>query len=191
MKSEEFKGLQDDILKAKKGSMEAKEKIIERYKNFVYKEALKTKIYNFDIEDMIQIGTFTILKCIDTFDENKNKNKNFTSYVTRAIKNNYLDLLLREKKRHGKNTSDEVLGEIADKSNTEDSVITSIEASKLHKAFDKLNVNDVELISQLYFHGATIKEVAENLNVSYTTIYRRKTKALNILMNTLKGELGV
>jgi RNA polymerase sporulation-specific sigma factor len=189
MKSEEFKGLQDDILKAKKGSMEAKEKIIERYKSFVYKEALKIKIYNFDIEDMIQIGIFTVLKCIDTFDENKNKN--FTSYVTRAIKNNYLDLLLREKKRHGKNTSDEVLGEIADKSNTEDSVITSIEASKLHKAFDKLNVKDVELISQLYFHGATIKEVAENLNVSYTTIYRRKTKALDILMNTLKGELEV
>lgn len=189
MKSEEFKGLQVDIQEAKNGSMEAKEKIIERYKNFVYKEALKIKIYNFDIEDMIQIGTFTILKCIDSFDENRNKN--FTSYITRAIKNNYLDLLLREKKRHGKNTSDEVLGEIADKSNTENSVITSIEASKLHKAFDKLNVNDVELISQLYFHGATIKEVAESLNVSYTTIYRRKTKALNILMNTLKGELGV
>ncbi|HBL06361.1 MAG TPA: hypothetical protein DDZ33_05400 [Clostridium sp.] len=187
MKSEEFKGLQGDIYQAKKGYVKAKEKIIERYKNFVYKEALKIKIYNFDLEDMIQIGTFTILKSIDTFDESKNKN--FTSYVTKAIKNNYLDLLLREKRKHGKNTSDEVLSEIADSSNTEDNVLKSIEAAKLHKALKKLTSKDAELISQLYFHGATIKEVAENQNVSYTTIYRRKTKALNILMTSLQGDI--
>jgi len=187
MKSEEFKGLQGDIYQAKKGYVKAKEKIIERYKNFVYKEALKIKIYNFDLEDMIQIGTFTILKSIDTFDESKNKN--FTSYVTKAIKNNYLDLLLREKRKHGKNTSDEVLSEIADSSNTEDNVLKSIEAAKLHKALKKLTSKDAELISQLYFHGATIKEVTENQNVSYTTIYRRKTKALNILMTSLQGDI--
>ncbi len=187
MKSEEFKGLQGDIYQAKKGYVKAKEKIIERYKNFVYKEPLKIKIYNFDLEDMIQIGTFTILKSIDTFDESKNKN--FTSYVTKAIKNNYLDLLLREKRKHGKNTSDEVLSEIADSSNTEDNVLKSIEAAKLHKALKKLTSKDAELISQLYFHGATIKEVAENQNVSYTTIYRRKTKALNILMTSLQGDI--
>jgi len=187
MKSDEFKGLQGDIYQAKKGYVKAKEKIIERYKNFVYKEALKIKIYNFDLEDMIQIGTFTILKSIDTFDESKNKN--FTSYVTKAIKNNYLDLLLREKRKHGKNTSDEVLSEIADSSDTEDNVLKSIEAVKLHKALKKLTSKDAELISQLYFHGATIKEVAENQNVSYTTIYRRKTKALNILMTSLQGDI--
>lgn len=187
MKSEEFKGLQGDIHQAKKGYVKAKEKIIERYKNFIYKEALKIKIYNFDLEDMIQIGTFTILKSIDTFDESKNKN--FTSYVTKAIKNNYLDLLLREKRKHGKNTSDEVLSEIADSSNTEDNVLKSIEAAKLHKALKKLTSKDAELISQLYFHGVTIKEVAKTQNVSYTTIYRRKTKALNILMTSLQGDI--
>jgi len=187
MKSEEFKGLQNDIQQAKNGSIKAKEKIIERYKNFVYKEALKIKIYNFDIEDIVQIGTFTILKSIDTFDISKNKN--FTSYVTKAIKNNYLDLLLREKRKHGKNTSDEVLSEIADSNNTEDNVLKSIEASKLHEAIKKLNSSDVELISQLYFNGVTIKEVAENLNVSYTTIYRRKTKALNMLMTALQNDM--
>ena len=187
MKSEEFKGLQDDIQQAKNGSVKAKEKIIERYKNFIYKEALKIKIYNFDIEDMIQIGTFTILKSIDTFDVSKNIN--FTSYVTKAIKNNYLDLLLREKRKHGKNTSEELLSEIADSNNTEDNVLKSIEASKLHKAIKKLNSSDVELISQLYFNGVTIKEMAENLNVSYTTIYRRKTKALNMLMTTLQNDM--
>lgn len=187
MKNEEFKGLSIDIQQAKNGSMEAKEKIIERYKNYVYKEALKIKIYNFDIEDIIQVGNFTILKCIDTF--NESKNKNFTSYVTRAIKNNYLDLLLREQRRHGKNTSDEVLSEIADNFNTEDNVIKSIESSNLHKAFKSLSKNDIELIWELYFRGATIKEIAENLNVSYTTIYRRKIKALNTLMNSLKSEM--
>lgn len=41
--------------------MEAKEKIIERYKNFIYKEDLKIKVYNFDIENIIQVGNFTIL----------------------------------------------------------------------------------------------------------------------------------
>lgn len=137
MKSKEFKGLGIDIQQSKNGSMEAKEKIIERYKNFVYKEDLKIKIYNFDIEDIIQVGNFTILKCINTF--NESKNKNFTSYVTRAIKNNYLDLLLREKRRHVKNTSDEVLSEITENFNTEDSVIKLIESSNLHKAFKSLS----------------------------------------------------
>lgn len=107
----------------------------------------------------------------------------------RAIKNNYLNLLLREKRRHGKNTSDEVLSEIADNFNTEDSIIKLIESSNLHKAFKNLSKNDIELICELYFRGATIKEVAESLNVSYTAIYRRKIKALNILMNSLKSEM--
>ena len=84
MESKEFKGLGIDIQQSKNGSMEAKEKIIERYKNFVYKEDLKIKIYNFDIEDIIQVGNFTILKCIDTF--NESKNKNFTSYVSQSNK---------------------------------------------------------------------------------------------------------
>ncbi len=189
MRSEKFKGLEVDIQKAKEGSIEAKESIIKRYKNFVYTEAFKIRIPNFDIEDIVQIGTFTILKCINIFD--LDKNKNFTSYVTRAIKNNYLDLLLREKKRHGRNTSDEMLSQIADSINIEDSVLMSIEVSKLHEAFKTLTIEDLELISQLYFYGATIKEIAKNPNVSYTTIYRRKNKALNMLMTSLASEISV
>ncbi|MEG1285278.1 MAG: sigma-70 family RNA polymerase sigma factor [Romboutsia sp.] len=189
MKSEEFKGLEVDMQKAKNGSMEAKERIIERYKNFVYKEALKIRIPNLDMEDIIQIGTFTILKSINIFDQNKNKN--FTSYVTRAIKNNYLDMLLREQRKHGKNTSDECLSEMPDNANTEESVLMSIDAAKIHGAFKHLNKADAELISELYFHGTTIKEMAKNLNVSYTTVYRRKNKALNMLMTSLGSEISV
>lgn len=189
MKSEDFKGLEVDILLAKDGSIEAKERIINRYKNFVYKEAFKIRIPNFDMEDMIQIGTFTILKCINIYD--LDKSKNFTSYVTRSIKNNYLDLLLKEKKRHGKNTSDELLNQIADNINTEDNVLMSIEVSRLHEAFKNLSINDVELITDIYFNGASMMEIAKNLNVSYTTIYRRKNKALNILMNSLASQIGV
>ncbi|MEG0297556.1 MAG: sigma-70 family RNA polymerase sigma factor [Clostridium sp.] len=189
MKSEEFKGLEVDILQAKNGSMEAKERIIKRYANYVYTEAFKIRIPNFDIEDMIQIGTFTILKCIISF--NQDKSKNFTSYVTRAIKNNYLDLLLKEQRRHGKNTSDEMLVEVADAISIEDNVLMSIEVSTLHKAFKNLTIGEAELISQLYFQEASIKEIAADLNVSYTTIYRRKNKALNVLMSSLASEISV
>jgi RNA polymerase sigma factor (sigma-70 family) len=51
----------------------------------------------------------------------------------------------------------------------------------IHKAIDKLDYSDRELVSELYFNNTSIKKLAKSLGVSRSAIRYRRDKALERL----------
>lgn len=56
----------------------------------------------------------------------------------------------------------------------------------IHKALADLNAEEFEVVNLMYFKGMTGVEVANKLNVSKTTIYRRSRSAKDKMMIDLK-----
>jgi RNA polymerase sigma factor (sigma-70 family) len=59
----------------------------------------------------------------------------------------------------------------------------------IHKAIDKLDYSDRELISELYFNNTSIKKLAKSLGVSRSDIRYRRDKALERLKEIVEKEI--
>jgi RNA polymerase sigma factor (sigma-70 family) len=58
----------------------------------------------------------------------------------------------------------------------------------IHKAIDRLDYSDRELVSELYFNHTSIKKLAKSLGVSRSAIRYRRDKALKRLKEIVEKE---
>ena len=84
------------LIKAKKGDIEARNKLIEHNLRLVVFLAKKYENTGFDIEDLVSIGSIGLIKGINTY--KIDKNIRLATYASRCIANEIL-MFLRKNKR--------------------------------------------------------------------------------------------
>ncbi|MCM1991163.1 sigma-70 family RNA polymerase sigma factor [Oceanirhabdus seepicola] len=179
--------MEEIVLRAKDGDNEAIKAIIEKYKGLIIKEAFKYRIPSYEFEDIVQHGYLTVIKSIKMY---KGKSNAFNGYIITAIKNN-IAYLLRGNIKHYREVPDEAIAKKDSTENTltiEDQIIAYEEVKKLYAALDKLNKEDREIIDKFYFDEVKIKKYCRDNNLCYSTLIKRKRKALKKLEDILQND---
>lgn len=183
----------------KNGDAKAEEKLIKHNLRLVAHISKKYKNSNFDIDDLISIGSIGLMKAIKTF--SYEKGNNFSTYASRCIENEILMTFRSDKKNASTVYLDDVISVDKDGNNLSlfeiikdnDAPIESkVENSLIFKKIDsiintKLSEREREIIVKRYgLNGCIPKtqfELAEELGISRSYISRLEKKALQILRN--------
>lgn len=181
------------VKEAKLGNSNDKEELVNRFKPFIVKRAQGVFIKNYDMEDLIQIGVMSILRAIESY---KLERKNFVSYVTYAITNNFnYEIRKRNKDRFesslNKETDEglEILDLVSDEGNIEENYINKEMRDKLLKSINMLSLEEKSLIQMVYFEKIKIKDYAESKGIKYGTVMKRKRVVMEKLRMHLEREI--
>lgn len=176
------------------GDKKAKEILIEKNLRLVVHMVKKYSCSEYELEDMISIGTIGLIKAIDSFDEKKGNR--LVTYAAKCIDNELLMMFRSEKKRSKEVSLNEPLG--TDKegnkicfqditfSEDEDVVArlqNNADIAKLNKVFNSV-LSDMEKEILIYRYGLygrrerTQRELADEYGISRSYVSRIEKKAL-------------
>lgn len=183
------------------GDKKAKEILIEKNLRLVVHMVKKYSCSEYELEDMISIGTIGLIKAIDSFDEKKGNR--LVTYAAKCIDNELLMMFRSEKKRSKEVSLNEPLG--TDKegnkicfqditfSEDEDVVArlqNNADIAKLNKVFNSV-LSDMEKEILIYRYGLygrrerTQRELADEYGISRSYVSRIEKKALGKLREVL------
>lgn len=174
--------LNEMVIMAQQGDKDAMAQVIERFMPFIYKMVGNLYIKGMDSDDLKQIGCTSIIYSIKKF--NPLKTKNFTSYVTMAIRNNYY-YEARKKMRESFDVSLET--EVAENLTLEDMLESDFdleeeylkldEIESLKNVIKQLTKDEKELLYYIYKEPKkSINKYAEKTGLSNSAVYKRKIK---------------
>lgn len=183
----------DLLIKAQKGDLKARNKLIEHNLRLVVFIAKKYETSLDNLEDIVSIGTIGLIKGINTY--KVDKNIRLATYASRCISNEILMYLRKNKKRISDISFEEALTYDAEGNElhledivSEDDDITYKEYEKqtdieiLKKYLDELNDRDKKIMIMRYglynTREYTQKEVAELLGISQSYISRIEKKVI-------------
>ena len=186
----------DLLIKAQKGDLKARNKLIEHNLRLVVFIAKKYETTLDNLEDIVSIGTIGLIKGINTY--KIDKNIRLATYASRCISNEILMYLRKNKKRVSDISFEEGLTYDAEGNElhlediiSEDEDITYREYEKqtdieiLKNYLDKLNERDKKIMIMRYglynTQEYTQKEVAEILGISQSYISRIEKKVIKKL----------
>lgn len=188
----DYSNLKNLILKAKNKDQTAMEELINEYKYLIIKQASKVHVRGYEMEDLIQMGNITLMRCLEKYTSEKG---NFTAYVSYAIKNNF-NYLIRQRAKDNEVQTIEAPIEtnlriedtlIADAS-TEDSFIEKEMYKLIKREVDNLQDNLRDLITFIYINcEGNLKDYSKSRNLNYSTAAKRRTVALNKLRSSLNS----
>ena len=184
------------LIKAKKGDIEARNKLIEHNLRLVVFLSKKFEGSNYDLEDLVSIGSIGLIKGINTY--KIDKNIKLATYASRCITNEILMYIRKNKKRNTEISFEDALNYDADGNElhlediygTEIDLVPNEYENKLDKEFmlneiKTLNSRDKEIMTLRYGLGNTQeytqKEVAEKLGISQSYISRIEKKVIKRL----------
>ena len=164
-----------------------KERIIKDAHPLIVSTINKYAIGKGEFEDLYQEGVVKILELIQGFDEGKGVNLFY--YLKIHLKYFYLNYGRYDKKAISLNAhiSEGIeLGELLMDENTdiEAEVIDKLDKEYLKIALSRLSAEDRYIIQQLFIHKKTLETLAKELEISRTSLFRKKTKVLNKLYPT-------
>ena len=182
---------------ARKGDIEARNKLIEHNLRLVAHIVKKYDNKNNDVDDLISIGTIGLLKGVDSY--SKKHNTRLTTYAARCIENEVL-MFYRNNKKHSKNISiNESVG--FDKEGNEITILDILKTPKpdfigdIHKQnnlkllknyFNVLTPREKEIIIKRYGLNnqdeITQKEIAKQLGISRSYVSRIEKRALTKML---------
>ena len=192
------------IKKAKKGDMEARNKLIEHNLRLVAHIVKKFEATGHDIDDLIGIGTVGLIKGIDTYSENKKVK--LATYAAKCAENEIL-MYFRADKKNSKNIS--IYEEISfDKEGNKITILDILKTPDpdfiedihkndniklLKKYINILTPREKEIIESRYGLGnkdeETQKEIAKRLKISRSYVSRIEKRATTkILREFLKNK---
>ena len=187
--------------KMKSGDKYSEEILIKHNLRLVAHIAKKYKNSNFDIEDLISIGSIGLMKAIKTF--SYEKGNSFSTYASRCIENEILMTFRSDKKNANAVYLDDVISVDKDGNNlslyeilkdTNVDVDKQVENKIIYKKIEaiickNLMAREKEIIVKRYgLMGETPKtqiELAEELNISRSYISRLEKKAINLIKEYL------
>jgi RNA polymerase sporulation-specific sigma factor len=178
------------------GDVTAKHRLIEHNLRLVVHIVKKYRSTNEEQEELISIGTFGLMKAVETFDYKKGAK--FSTYASRCVENEILmyfrsrrksarDLYMNEPIDTDKDGNALTLMDILeDGTDLEEQVELSIHSKQLYhflqKCLDERELEIIVLRYGLYGHmPLTQKEVAKKLHISRSYISRLEKKALGKL----------
>ncbi len=131
-------------------------------------------------EDLCSDVFLKVYEKLDSFDEKK---ASVSTWIYTIAHNTLIDYYRTRK------VFEEVPEEYKDDSCVEDEVINNSMLEQLACALEKLDERERAIIVQRYYQGLTLKEVAENLKISYAYVKILHNKALGELRNYVDFEL--
>lgn len=190
----------DAIIKASKGDVEAKNKLIEHNLRLVVFLAKKYENTGYEVEDLVSIGSIGLIKGINTY--KLDKNIKLATYASRCISNEILMFLRKNKKRRGEISFEDALNydsegnelHLEDILGTEIDLVPSeyekqINKETLNSEIVSLNDRDKEIMTLRYglnnTKEYTQKEVAEMLGISQSYISRIEKKVIRKLKQVM------
>jgi RNA polymerase sigma-E factor len=179
-----------------KGSVEAKQILIERNLRLVVYISRRFENTGINIEDLISIGTIGLIKSINTY--NHEKNIKLATYASRCIENEILMYLRKTNNQKTEVSFDEPLNTdwdgnellLSDILGTENDMILrpmedDVDKMLLMKALSKLSEREKSIIVMRFgLDGArerTQKEVADLMGISQSYISRLEKRIIHRL----------
>ncbi|MBQ2264945.1 MAG: RNA polymerase sporulation sigma factor SigK [Oscillospiraceae bacterium] len=180
------------------GNTKAKHRLIEHNLRLVVHIARKYYNSSEEQEELISIGTFGLMKAVDTFDYKKGAK--FSTYASRCVENEILMHFRAQKKSAGDLYMNEpidvdkdgnaltLMDIIEDGTDIEKDVELSIHQKQLYRFLGQcLDERELEIIVHRYgLYGnapLTQKEVAKKLDISRSYVSRLEKAALKKLRN--------
>lgn len=179
---------------AKEGDKNALQKIMEKFMPFIVKITKSVYIRGMDDDDLKQIGCISIMHAVEKFD--LERSKNFTTYVTTAIRNNYyyeirkkanerFSISLDAPIEDGLTLEDMLQGEI----DLEEDYLEKEEREKLQESIKHLSLEEKELLLIIYKNTkGALKEYAKRKGLSQSGVYKRKTNLFKKMRKLLEAE---
>ncbi|HHU60110.1 TPA: RNA polymerase sporulation sigma factor SigK [bacterium] len=196
-REDEIKFLEENA----KGSLEARNKLIEHNLRLVVYVAKRFESNSFHLEDLISIGTIGLIKAIATF--KTDRNIKLATYASRCIENEIL-MYLRKKAKLKREVSydqplkvdfdgnelllSDILG--TDQDEIFNTLVFNDKKEELFEAIDELKLREKVILKMRFglnnSREMTQKEVADTLGISQSYISRlekRIIKKLKLRMN--------
>lgn len=184
------------------GDKKAKEILIEKNLRLVVHMVKKYSCSEYELEDMISIGTIGLIKAIDSFDEKKGNR--LVTYAAKCIDNELLMMFRSEKKRSKEISLNEPLG--TDKegnkicfqditSSEDEDVVARLQNNedivKLNEVFNSaLSEREKEILIYRYgLYGRrerTQRELADEYGISRSYVSRIEKRALERLRDAFR-----
>lgn len=191
----------DAIIKAGKGDVEAKNKLIEHNLRLVVFLAKKYENTGYDVEDLVSIGSIGLIKGINTY--KLDKNIKLATYASRCISNEILMFLRKNKKRRREISFEDALNYDAEGNELHLEDILGTEVDFVPKEYERIQNKELlereinileprekEIMTLRYglnnTKEYTQKEVAEKLGISQSYISRIEKKVIKRLKQTMK-----
>ena len=191
------------ILQAKKGDIEARNKLIEHNLRLVVFLAKKYESTGYDLEDLVSIGSIGLIKGIETY--KPDKNIRLATYASRCIANEILMYIRKNKKRKTEVSLEDSLTfdaegnelHLEDVLGTDDNIIFNEFSNKVDRELLKkelVKLNDREKLIMTLRYGLnntddyTQKEVADMLGISQSYISRIEKKIIKKLQLVMEGK---
>ena len=193
----------DLLIKAKKGDIEAKNKLIEHNLRLVVFLAKKYENTGYELEDLVSIGSIGLIKGIETY--KIDKNIKLATYASRCIANEIL-MFLRKNKKCKKEISledslnydaegnelhlEDILG--TDNDLVSDEYEKGVEKNLVAREINKLNPREKQIMVLRYglnnTESYTQKEVADMLGISQSYISRIEKKVIKNIKELVKTD---
>ncbi len=190
------------IIKAKKGDIQARNKLIEHNLRLVVFLAKKYESTKYDLEDLVSIGSIGLIKGINTY--KIDKNIKLATYASRCISNEILMFIRKNKKRKTEISLEDALNydsegnelHLEDILGTETELVPNeyehkIDKEILKKEIISLKPRDRQIMVLRYGldnkEEYTQKEVAVMLGISQSYISRIEKKVIKKLQTVMKS----
>ncbi len=184
------------LIKAQKGDIVARNKLIEHNLRLVVFIAKKYEGTEDSLEDLVSIGSIGLIKGINTY--KIDKNIRLATYASRCIANEILMHLRKNKKRNADISLDDALTydsdgnelKLEDIISTDDDIVyktyeKAVDIGILHNTLETLDDRDKKIMVMRYglynTNPYTQKEVAEMLGISQSYISRIEKKVIKEL----------
>ncbi|MCQ2319645.1 MAG: sigma-70 family RNA polymerase sigma factor [Bacteroidales bacterium] len=155
------------------------EKIYEDYRQKVFSYIL-SKVQNSDLaEDLCQNVFLKIYEKADTFDETK---ASVSTWIYTIARNTLTDYYRTRR------VTSEIPETIQSEQSTEDEVINGEMMERLADALSQMDERMRDVIILRFYDGKTLREIADNMGISYAYVKVIQNKAFAFLRNFLENE---
>ena len=162
----------------------AREDLILSYRPMVYWLAKKLKVPYNTYPDLIQEGMVALIGAVDAFDVTRNNR--FSTYAYYKIRGRMINFLQRVEAKAPLPVDEIVFVEEDTKSAL---VHNDMEVSErtidLRQAMDTLSLREADIINALVVEGRAARDVASEVNLDISHVYRIRRKALTKLKKWL------
>ncbi|MBL4932141.1 sigma-70 family RNA polymerase sigma factor [Clostridium paridis] len=180
------------VLLAKLGEEQAKEELVKEFKPYILNLSKKTFINGFEFEDIKSECYRVLFNCIRLYNPEKHR---FVAYATNGIRNS-INFLIRSSIRKDKSDGPETLILDDNLENilshdlgfVEDELFNVIFRAKLKEALNKLEYDELELITFVFFRKKSLMDYSRYKNTTYRKAVTKRNKILDKLRCLISKE---
>lgn len=176
------------------GNVQSRKQLIEHYQPLVFKQAMRITAHRDRLMDIIQEGTVGLIEAVENY--NHTKGVAFSLYAQHRIRGRMLDYLQREGKAAFLSI-DQPVGEASEEGvpmlellkDTAMDVVQMTEQNyfieQMHQALKRLPAKEQLVLDGVFRLEQHPQQLADNLNMSLTHIYRLQKQGIRRLRGML------